>query len=527
MTHFLRLVRAEWTKFRTVRGWVIATAAGALVIMVLGLAPGMQGSCGQHGPGSECVPHVGPDGEPIHGSFSFVHQELTGDGSLTVRVATLTGLLPTFDESHGSRAGLVPWAKAGLIIKDGTRQGSTYAAVMLTGSHGVRMQHDFTHDRAGTSASASAPRWLRLTRAGPAITGEESADGVTWTTVGTVHLPRLPSTLRAGLFVTSPGYVEHNTSMIGLASTASGTSQATATFDHLGRAGAWADRPWAIDVIGAPAEADTPDPRPTGSEPSRPESRGSGTGRAAGSERGGEPTAAGFTVTGSGDIAPVTSGPAGLGTTITQTLVGTFAGLIFIVVVAALFITVEYRRGLIRTTLSAGPRRGRTLAAKAVVLGAVTFLTGLVTAAAVVTFGQRVLRANGVYVLPASFVTELRLIVGTAALLAIAALLALGLGTLLRRSVTAVTTAVAVTVLPYLLAVTVLPAGAAQWLLRVTPAAAFALQQSTPAYHHVADVYTPAAGYFPLAPWAGFAVLCAWTAAVLGLAAYRLRRRDA
>jgi hypothetical protein len=42
-------------------------------------------------------------------------------------------------------------------------------------------------------------------------------------------------------------------------------------------------------------------------------------------------------------------------------------------VVAALFVTSEYRRGLIRTKLAASPRRGRVvLAAKAVVIGAVS-----------------------------------------------------------------------------------------------------------------------------------------------------------
>ena len=58
-----------------------------------------------------------------------------------------------------------------------------------------------------------------------------------------------------------------------------------------------------------------------------------------------------------------------------------------------------------------------------------------------------------------------------------------------------------------------LPAGAADWLLRVTPAAGFAVQQSHPRYPQVAAAYTPTNGYYPLAPWAGFAVLCAWAAA--------------
>jgi hypothetical protein len=130
---------------------------------------------------------------------------------------------------------------------------------------------------------------------------------------------------------------------------------------------------------------------------------------------------------------PRLAGAAGLGTTVTQTLVGTFVGLIVVVVVGTMFITGEYRRGLIRTTLAASPRRGRLLAAKAIVIGAVAFLTGLAAASAVVTLGQQTLRHNGVYVLPATTLTELRLVAGTAALVAVAAVLALAIGAALRR----------------------------------------------------------------------------------------------
>ena len=87
---------------------------------------------------------------------------------------------------------------------------------------------------------------------------------------------------------------------------------------------------------------------------------------------------------------------------------------------------------------------------------------------------------------------------------------------------------IAVVILPYVLAVaSALPTGAAQWLLRLTPAAGFAIQQSLPQYPQVIGAYTPSNGYFPLAPWAGFAVLCGYTALALGIAAHRLRRRDA
>jgi uncharacterized membrane protein len=84
-------------------------------------------------------------------------------------------------------------------------------------------------------------------------------------------------------------------------------------------------------------------------------------------------------------------------------------------------------------------------------------------------------------------------------------------------------------VLPYFFATAlpVLPASAADWLLRVTPAAAFAIQQTIPRYPQVRAPYTPANGYFPLAPWAGFAVLCGYAVLALALAVILLRRRDA
>jgi uncharacterized membrane protein len=71
-----------------------------------------------------------------------------------------------------------------------------------------------------------------------------------------------------------------------------------------------------------------------------------------------------------------------------------------------------------------------------------------------------------------------------------------------------------------------LPSGAGGWLLRLTPAAGFAIQQSSPAYSQVASSYLPP-DYYPLAPWAGFAVLCGYAALALGLAVFLLRRRDA
>jgi ABC-type transport system involved in multi-copper enzyme maturation permease subunit len=178
-------------------------------------------------------------------------------------------------------------------------------------------------------------------------------------------------------------------------------------------------------------------------------------------------------------------------------------------------------------TLTATPRRGRVLAAKAVVVGAAGFVAGLVAAAVAVIVGSRIARSKQ-YIFPVSWATELRVIVGTAALIAVVAVLALAVGAMMRRSAAAVTTVIVVIVLPYILAVaSVLPVGGADWLLRLTPAAGFAVQQSEPAYSQVTTLYSPGGGFYPLAPWAGFAVLCGFAALALAGAVVQIRKRDA
>jgi hypothetical protein len=145
-----------------------------------------------------------------------------------------------------------------------------------------------------------------------------------------------------------------------------------------------------------------------------------------------------------------------------------------------------------------------------------------------VPLAAHVIRARDNFLLPVSTFTEIRLIVGAALLLSLTAILAYALGAVLRRGIVAVTAAIVLVVLPWLLATTsLLPTGAGQWLLRLTPAAAFAVEQTLPAYHQVFLPYTPSEGYYPLAPWAGLGVLALWAAALLGVAVLRARRTDA
>jgi ABC-type transport system involved in multi-copper enzyme maturation permease subunit len=525
---FGSLLRAEWIKFRSVRGWVIGMILAALLTILLGVFAAANANIGcqiNGGPpksGKACVPPIphGPGGEVVTDSFSFAHQPLTGNGTITVRVTSLTGEHANLASAQravrvgsGLVPGLAPWAKTGIIIKRSTHQGSAYAAMMVTGAHGVRMQDNFTGDTAGLPGAVSAadPRWLRLTRSGDTITGYDSADGTHWTQVGTVQLTGLPSTVQVGMFATSPGYTVTQNSFGG-SSNSGGPAQATGVFDHISLAGGAPGGTWAGSTIGGGGPAGEGRP-------------GAGGGSAPFTHGGGR-----YTLTGSGDIAPVTPGPFGPFPTVTieQSLVGAFVGLIAIVVVAAMFFSTEYRRGLIRTTLAATPRRGAVLAAKAVVIGAVAFAAGLVAAVVSIAVGVPKEENQGQVLLSAPVLTDVRVIVGTAAMLAVAAVFAVALGAILRRSAAAITIAVVTVVMPFLLtALNVLPAGLGDWLLRLTPAAGLAVEQSIPRYSQVTTVTSPIQGYYPLSPSAGFAVLCLWAAAALVLALVMLRRRDA
>ncbi|WP_194896084.1 ABC transporter permease subunit [Catenulispora pinisilvae] len=524
---FGRLVHAEWTKLRTVRGWVIGLVLAAFLTVGFGmLGPmGSQIACDHvnDAPTHSCHmsgPPKDATGQEVDDQSTFVHRTLTGDGSVTARLTAFGGLYSpdgggSGDPSNptaGMTSGLQPWSKAGILVKDGTATGSPYAAVLATGTHGVRMQYDYTHDTAGPNVAVTSgtPRWLRLTRAGDTLTGYESADGATWTEIGTADLANLPQSVQVGVFTTSPDFAVVKSSFGG-SSTNTGPSLATGTFDQIAVTGQTAGD-WTVPAIGSAAAAD------------------GGPGALQGPEAvaGAVPSGTGgFTVTGTGDIAPSAPGE-GAGKTPESSLAGTFGGLIAVIVVAALTMTSEYRRGLIRTSLAASPRRGRLLAAKAVVLGGVSFAVGLVAAGIAVPAVTAVEHSKRMYVYYASTQTEIRMVVGTAALLAVSAVFALAVATIVRRGAAAVAAVIVAIILPYILAVaSVLPAGAAEWLARVTPAAAFAVQQTVTAWPQVSASYTPTNGYFPLSPWAGLGVLCLYAAAAYAVAHRLLRRRDA
>jgi ABC-type transport system involved in multi-copper enzyme maturation permease subunit len=513
---FRAALRAEWTKFRTVRGWMIGLVFAALMVLLFTFlqAHGKnEGFCTTPNP-SSCVaghPYVptGPGGEAVADTYEFAAKRLTGDGTITARITSLSGRIWAGPANRApslgdTRSGLTMWAKAGLLITPSTSQGASYAAVMATGGHGVRFQYDYTHDQAGLPGpiSGAAARWLRLTRAGSTITGYDSADGAHWHSVGSAQLAGLPRTVQAGLFATSP------------TTDAGSATQATASFDHI--------------VIGS---------GPDGAAHAAP---GAWHGASIGSGPRDYYTTLGSSgyrqardailVTGSGDISPAVAS-AGGDTASDSLLFGLVVALIVLIVIATMFITSEYRRGLIRTTLAATPDRGHMLVAKAVVIGGIAFAVGAVASAVAIPLGEHVMSANGNYIFPADSLTVAQVILGSGALVALTSVAVLGIGTILRRSASAILIGVLVFVLPTFTGPGIIgptsSGTAATWLYRVTPAAGFSLLGIVPRSGLVSYRYTMANGYYPLSPWAGLLILGAYAAVALLAARVVLRRTDA
>ncbi|MFI6084920.1 ABC transporter permease [Streptomyces sp. NPDC051217] len=487
---FPQLLHAEWTKLRTVRRWSLTLLACVVITVLVSLLSAFSGSSSVSG--DRTPPPVGPHGGVVSDSFPFVHQPLTGDGSITARVSPLSG-------REGRAA--EPWAKAGLVIKESTKAGSPYAAAMITPGHGVRLQSGFTHDTAGGTVARDRPHWLRLTRSGDEFTAYESADGSTWAKAGTTRVTGLPETVQAGLFVATPEETMVQR-QFGSTSVGGRPARVTAAFDHVTVDGGQGT--WRQDTVGGGAGGGL-----KGTPGSATEKSGT------------------WTLTGSGNVAPYTPD-----VDITQqSLAGAQIGLIPLVALGVLFITAEYRRGMILTTLTASPRRGRVLVAKAVVLAGVTFVAGLVAAMLSFLLSEPELRDRMPNPLfhPDVALTDapvLRAVIGTAVLLAAVAVLALALGAILRNTAVAVTLMVVALVLPLVL-LSGLPLGSAQWVMRLTPLAGFAVQRTLPEYEHVDAVCLPENGCYPQGPWAGLSVLCVWAVVLLGVAVWRLRRRDA
>ena len=184
------------------------------------------------------------------------------------------------------------------------------------------------------------------------------------------------------------------------------------------------------------------------------------------------------------------------------------------IVLGALAVTSEYGTGMIKATLAATPRRGRVLAAKALVLTSTLFVAGTVTAFAGYFAGNWFLENEGVG-LALSDDGVLRALFGSGLYLAGLGLFAAAVGLLVRHTAAALSTVLALVFVVGNMAF-LLPGEWGEWVAKLMPGNAGSA------------IATPVS-FNPLLldPLPGFAVFAAEVAAVLLVAHLVFRRRDA
>ncbi|BCU79179.1 autotransporter-associated beta strand repeat-containing protein [Luteolibacter sp. LG18] len=126
-------------------------------------------------------------------AFHFVRQSLSGDCDVRARVTQQAN-------SNG-------YAKAGVMLRDGTGAGAAHASMYVTPSNGFSFQYRSAASGAttnvnGPALNAAPNNWVRMTRVGNVLTGYVSANGTSWTQVATATLS-MSATISGGLAVCS------------------------------------------------------------------------------------------------------------------------------------------------------------------------------------------------------------------------------------------------------------------------------------------------------------------------------------
>ncbi|MGV8882508.1 MAG: ABC transporter permease [Rhodoglobus sp.] len=192
--------------------------------------------------------------------------------------------------------------------------------------------------------------------------------------------------------------------------------------------------------------------------------------------------------------------------------VGVSFGQLVVSVLGVLVITGEYSTGMIRSTLTAVPRRLPALWAKGVVLFLATLVVGLVSVFSAYAVAAPILAAKGIESDIARDGVLLAL-VGGALYLALVAVFALAIGTMLRNSAGGIAAVLGtVLILPSLVLIP------ARWVQDVSP---YLLSNAGRSLFSL-----PSSGA-PFEPWQALLVVMAWVAASLAAAAVLLKRRDA
>jgi ABC-2 type transport system permease protein len=246
----------------------------------------------------------------------------------------------------------------------------------------------------------------------------------------------------------------------------------------------------------------------------------------------------------------------------TQTSLGAFfeIGQLIIAVIGAMVITSEYSTGMIRTSLTAQPRRGVVYAAKAIAFTSVTLVISIVTSFIAFFAGQAMLSGKGVaaslfhtVTIPANAMVNcigpgggknsgpgagpgcghltvtfsgtdvitasnvLTAIVGTALFVTIVALIAFGVGSIVRHTAGTIAIVIALMFIVPILEHT-LPDNWHFDIMRFLPDAANQVVSLTIASNGPGHLWSA---------WPQLGVTALWAVVLVGIGAYLFRKRDA
>jgi ABC-2 type transport system permease protein len=200
-------------------------------------------------------------------------------------------------------------------------------------------------------------------------------------------------------------------------------------------------------------------------------------------------------------------------------LFGLLIGQLIIIVLGALAITSEYSTGMIRTSLTAMPRRGTVFAAKGVVFGVVALVVGLVTSFLSFFVGQLILSTQHVNT-TLGHPNVLRIVIGGGLFLAVCGLLSFGIGAMLRHTAGVIASGIGLMFVLWILS-QFLPGPPSGWFGQED------IDKWIPFNAGSAIWENQANGLHPFSPWIGFGVFCAYAAVAIVGGLIVFLRRDA
>lgn len=154
------------------------------------------------GGGTYTVVGGGSDVGATDDTYHYAYRKLTGDGTITARVASQSGSLN-------------PAAGAGIMLRSSIAPSAAQVTLEMSAAGDVTFRYAANPGdvvTSSTSVAFGAPGWVRLVRTGNLITGYASLDGVNWVSQGSTALAAGVDVF-VGLAVTSRDSTTFNTAI--------------------------------------------------------------------------------------------------------------------------------------------------------------------------------------------------------------------------------------------------------------------------------------------------------------------------